>query len=66
VFTTETLATDPAEYVRQQYLSIVTHEPDRVEHFYWTNRLLHCELDGDCIGEVQTALSGYLAGTLRR
>jgi len=64
VFTTETLATDPAEHVRQQYLSIVTHEPDRVEHFYWTNRLLHCELDGDCIREVQTALSSFLARTL--
>ncbi len=75
VITTETPDEDPVQHVRQQFISILGREPDAAAHFYWSDRLLQCGDDEQCINAERTALETYLstapapsfaiAGTLR-
>lgn len=51
---------DPVQYVRQQFLSILGRQPDPAAHFYWSDLLIRCGNDNDCLAEQRAALSEYL------
>jgi hypothetical protein len=61
VFSTATAAEDPAQYVRQQYLNVLQHDPDPAGHFYWTKRQLLCDMDQVCVTQTRNALASFLA-----
>ncbi len=60
VVNTESLDADPVQYVRQQYLDTLGHEPDPSGYFYWASRLLRCGQDADCAEQTRSALADYL------
>jgi hypothetical protein len=60
IITTDTPEEDPAQYVRQRYLSVLNHDPDGAGHFYWTDRILRCEDDTSCVNATRAALEDYL------
>ena len=49
VITTNTEDEDPVQYVRQQYLDVLGHEPDAAGHDYWSNLLLDCGANATCL-----------------
>jgi len=51
---------DPVQYVRQQFVSMLGRPPDPAAHFYWSERLLECEDDNECVSQQRAALSEYL------
>jgi hypothetical protein len=60
VITTQTPEDDPVQYVRQQYNAILNRAPDAAAHFYWSNLLLECGEDQQCIAAQRLALAAYL------
>ncbi len=60
VITTDTEDEDPVQYVRQQYLAVLGHEPDAAGHDYWSNLLLDCGANVTCLVAKRLDLSGYL------
>lgn len=60
IINTDTADQDPAQYVRQQYLASLKHDPDPAGHFYWTDQIVRCESNLDCVGQVQNALAAFL------
>jgi hypothetical protein len=58
--TTETPEEDPAQYVRQQYLAAVQHDPDPAGHFYWTDQIIRCDANAECVQQVQDSLAIFL------
>lgn len=58
--TTDTPEEDPAQYVRQQYLNALAHDPDPAGHFYWTDQIVRCDADPACVSGAQTALAVFL------
>lgn len=52
---------DPVQYVRQQYLNLVTKEPPADELYDWADRILRCEQNSACISEKQSDLQKYLS-----
>src|SRR5215813_215496 len=63
VITTETAVTDPAQYVRQQYVNGLNHDPDPAGHFYWSDQIVRCDGDVTCKTETQAALTDFLAAS---
>lgn len=61
IITTMTPEEDPAQYVRQQYLAALNNDPDPTGHFYWTDQIVRCEGDSDCVVQVQDALAVFLS-----
>jgi hypothetical protein len=59
--TTDTPEEDPAQYVRQQYLNALKHDPDPAGHFYWADQIVRCDANASCITEIQTALTVFLS-----
>ncbi len=51
---------DPVQYVRQQFLSILGRQPDPAAHFYWSDLLIRCEGNSDCLNQQRAALTAYL------
>jgi protocatechuate 3,4-dioxygenase beta subunit len=51
---------DPVQYVRQQFLSALGRQPDPAAHFYWSDILIRCEHDSNCLNEKRAALIEYL------
>ncbi len=51
---------DPVQYVRQQFTSILGRRPDPAAHFYWSDLLIKCGSDNDCLNQKRSALSEYL------
>ncbi len=62
VITTSAPGEDPVQYVRQQFTATLGHAPDPAAHFYWSDRILDCLDNSQCINEQKAALSAYLAG----
>ncbi|MBC7929084.1 MAG: carboxypeptidase regulatory-like domain-containing protein [Rubrivivax sp.] len=52
---------DPVQYVRAQFESALGREPDAAAHFYWSDRILACGDDSQCVAASRAALSAYLA-----
>jgi hypothetical protein len=61
VITTDTPEEDPAQYVQQQYNNVLQHNADPAGYFYWTDKLLRCDADAQCITQVQGTLATFLA-----
>jgi hypothetical protein len=51
---------DPVQFVRQQFLSISGRQPDPAAHFYWSDLLIRCGTNKDCVDQQHSALSEYL------
>ncbi len=61
VITTVNAGDDPVQYVRQQYETLLGRAPDPAGHFYWSNLLLRCDADAQCLQDGRAALDAYLA-----
>jgi hypothetical protein len=62
VLTTETSDEDPVQHVRAQFLASLGRAPDPAAHFYWSDRILQCGADPECVFEARQALATYLGG----
>jgi hypothetical protein len=51
---------DPVQYVRQQFLAILGRQPDPAAHFYWSDLLLQCGSNENCLETTRSDLSAYL------
>ena len=51
---------DPVQYVRGQFVSALGRPPDPAAHFYWSEMLLECENDNECVNKQRAALDEYL------
>ena len=51
---------DPVQYVRQQFLSILGRQPEPAAHFYWSDLLIRCGSNNDCLNQQRAALTDYL------
>ncbi|HEU4432812.1 MAG TPA: carboxypeptidase regulatory-like domain-containing protein, partial [Pyrinomonadaceae bacterium] len=51
---------DPVQYVRQQFLSILGKQPEPAAHFYWSDLLIRCGSNSDCLNQQRAALTEYL------
>lgn len=60
VITTATPGDDPVQYVRQRFNATLGRDPDAAAHFYWSDRLLQCEEDANCVSTERIALDAYL------
>jgi Carboxypeptidase regulatory-like domain/Pectate lyase superfamily protein len=61
VITTDTPEEDPAQYVRNQYVEVLNHDPDAAGHYYWSDKILRCEANGECETQAKNALAAFLA-----
>ena len=52
---------DPVQYVRNQFVSTLGRQPDPAAHFYWSDLLIRCGQDTDCLDQQRSALSEYLS-----
>lgn len=52
---------DPVQYVRQQFVSALGKQPDGAAHFYWSDLLIRCGTNNNCLNEKRSALSEYLS-----
>ena len=52
---------DPVQVVRQQFLSILGREPDPAAHYYWSDVLLRCGSNQECLAEQRAEMQEYLA-----
>ncbi|HEX6174358.1 MAG TPA: glycosyl hydrolase family 28-related protein, partial [Candidatus Binatia bacterium] len=69
-FTTTVLETepedDPVQYVRQQFILMLSREPDPAAHFYWSDLLIKCGDNNDCLNQKRSELSDYLKNDPQR
>lgn len=63
VITTETEEEDPVQYVRMRFQDTLAREPDPAGHFYWSDLLIRCEDDAQCLDKRRGALNEYLSAT---
>ena len=52
---------DPVQYVRNQFVSTLDRPPDPAAHFYWSDLLIRCGGDTDCLNQQRSQLSEYLS-----
>ena len=51
---------DPVQYVRRQFLSVLARQPDPAAHFYWSDLLVRCGTDNECLNQKRSELGDYL------
>ena len=51
---------DPVQYVRQQFLTALGRQPDPAAHFYWSDLLVRCGENNECLAEKRSTLNQYL------
>jgi hypothetical protein len=61
VITTDAPDEDPVQYVRQQFSATLGRDPDAAAHFYWSDQILQCGDDLQCVNARRAALGNYLA-----
>ena len=61
VLTTQNPDDDPVQYVRQEFVTSLGRDPDAAAHFYWSNKLLNCGEDAQCVIGGKQALGTYLS-----
>jgi inhibitor of cysteine peptidase len=54
---------DPVQYVREHFESALARAPDAAAHFYWSDKLLRCGADAQCVANARAALDAYLAAS---
>ena len=52
---------DPVQYVRAEFISALGRQPDPAAHFYWSDKLIRCAQDNNCVTQQKSSLSQYLA-----
>ena len=60
VINTSMLEDDPVQYVRHQYEAVLAREPDAAAHYYWSESILNCGSDANCVANRQALLQTYL------
>ncbi|HKR00783.1 MAG TPA: carboxypeptidase regulatory-like domain-containing protein, partial [Pyrinomonadaceae bacterium] len=60
VITTEAAEDDPVQYVRGQYETLLGREPDPAGHYYWSNLLLQCGDNTQCLANARASFNSYL------
>ena len=55
------LENDPVQYVRQRFVSMLGRGPDAAAHFYWSDLLIKCGTNNECITQQHAALNEYLS-----
>ena len=60
-FNTETADEDPVQYVRNRFAAVLEREPDAAAHFYWSDLLIRCGDNSDCVNAGKAALNDYLS-----
>ncbi|HEY8224451.1 MAG TPA: carboxypeptidase regulatory-like domain-containing protein [Pyrinomonadaceae bacterium] len=60
IINTGALEEDPAHFVRQRYLAVLNRDPDPAGHYYWTDKVLRCEGESDCISQTYDLLEQFL------
>jgi hypothetical protein len=63
VITTNAPDEDPVQYVRQQFGAALGRDPDPAAHFYWSDEILQCADNSQCVDAKRAALGDYLAVT---
>jgi hypothetical protein len=63
VITTATPEEDPVQYVRQQFETLLGREPDPAGHYYWSDLLLQCGSNTQCVNNVRADFNSYLSST---
>ena len=62
--TTTVMETSPeqdlVQYVRRQFTASLGREPDPAAHFYWSDMLIRCGGDNDCLNQKRSVLNEYL------
>ncbi|HEY2975682.1 MAG TPA: carboxypeptidase regulatory-like domain-containing protein [Pyrinomonadaceae bacterium] len=61
VITTNSRDEDPVQYVRQQFTATLGRDPDPAAHFYWSDQILQCGENSQCVSAKRAALDDYLA-----
>jgi hypothetical protein len=61
VITTTAPDEDPVQYVRQQFSALLGRDPDPAAHFYWSDQILQCGDNLQCVGARRAALGAFLA-----
>ncbi len=61
VITTATSDEDPVQHVREQFVATLGRPPDPAAHFYWSDQILQCGANAECVAEKRTDLATYLA-----
>ncbi|MCA1634063.1 MAG: carboxypeptidase regulatory-like domain-containing protein, partial [Acidobacteria bacterium] len=51
---------DRVQHVRRRFEEVVGRAPDAAAHFYWSDRLLRCGEDSQCLADGRAALDIYL------
>jgi hypothetical protein len=51
---------DPVQYVRERFVAVLGKRPDPAAHFYWSDVLIRCGSDNDCLNQQRAALNEYL------
>jgi len=51
---------DPVQYVRQQFVWILGKQPEPAAHFYWSDLLIRCGSNNDCLNQQRAALTDFL------
>jgi protocatechuate 3,4-dioxygenase beta subunit len=51
----------PVQYVRTQFSNALGRSPDPAAHLYWSDLLIRCGSNNDCVNEKRAALSEYLS-----
>jgi hypothetical protein len=52
---------DPVQYVRDRFESALGRAPDAAGHFYWSDKILLCGSNAQCVTSARAALDAYLA-----
>ncbi|MFY9622293.1 MAG: carboxypeptidase regulatory-like domain-containing protein [Pyrinomonadaceae bacterium] len=60
VINTQSPEEDPVQYVREQFTSIPGRAPDAAAHYYWSDLLLQCGEDANCVTNRRELLQQYL------
>ena len=61
VITTNSPDEDPVQYVRRQFTATLGRNPDPAAHFYWSDQILQCGENSQCVSAKRAALNDYLA-----
>jgi hypothetical protein len=54
---------DPVAYVRSRYQSTLGHGPDAAGHYYWSESILSCGDDAQCIAARHALLQAFLGSS---
>lgn len=52
---------DPVQFVRKRFSDVLGKAPDPAGHFYWSDLLIRCGEEHECLDQVRSQLSQYLA-----